>query len=433
MRKIFLFSMVFAVIALCATPNVEYDSAVAPIQIGHAGSNFEGEYFSLVNSGDAGTVTLTVVKDSGPADISVMYCDNQGMCYPGSHTFDVTAGGTISVHANIYSQVEGAVDYHFEMTYEGLTTPKQLAFRFLTDGLDVLVVDANTGSAAEAIYNADITAAGLTCGIWDRELAPLSDEAATAFDCFLWTTAASGLDEADRTAIAGLLTDGKKVFITGQGLASTLNDNGQTEFLHNTLHAGFVAQDSGIATLTGVTGDPITDGMAFSLSGDAHRGVISAFDAAATGILTYSENVFGAIRFTNGVYLDFAYENITPATARLALLRKSLVFFGFTVGNDDHSAGVTTPAMTIGNYPNPFNPSTTIRFSLPETGLAELSVYNLRGECVKTLVSANLTAGTHDVAWNGTDDNNRPLSTGVYFYRLKSGSLTATGKTILLK
>jgi hypothetical protein len=87
----------------------------------------------------------------------------------------------------------------------------------------------------------------------------------------------------------------------------------------------------------------------------------------------------------------------------------------------------------FGAYPNPFNPNTTIRFSLAQSQNTELVVFNMRGELVKTLVSERLSAGTHDVAWNGTDDNNRPVASGIYFYRLKSGSLTASGKTILLK
>jgi hypothetical protein len=72
------------------------------------------------------------------------------------------------------------------------------------------------------------------------------------------------------------------------------------------------------------------------------------------------------------------------------------------------------------NYPNPFNPVTVIRFSIPVESNVKLSVYNLLGEEVASLVNENLKAGYHEVEWRGTDKNNYLLPSGVYFYRLES-------------
>jgi PKD repeat protein len=83
--------------------------------------------------------------------------------------------------------------------------------------------------------------------------------------------------------------------------------------------------------------------------------------------------------------------------------------------------------------PNPFNPSTAISFSLAQPGATELHIYNLRGERVRTLINETLSAGEHQVQWNGTDDNGRPVASGVYLFALRSGHLTSTGKAILLK
>ena len=86
------------------------------------------------------------------------------------------------------------------------------------------------------------------------------------------------------------------------------------------------------------------------------------------------------------------------------------------------------------NYPNPFNPTTTISFSIPKDNThSELTVYNLKGQKVKQLVSYHLQAGQHSVIWNGTDDNNKPVSSGIYLYKLKSGNFEKTRKMILLK
>lgn len=80
------------------------------------------------------------------------------------------------------------------------------------------------------------------------------------------------------------------------------------------------------------------------------------------------------------------------------------------------------------NYPNPFNPTTRITFSLSKAGHATLSVYNVLGQKVATLVSGNLNAGTHDVNFNAAN-----LSSGVYIYRLESNSNVAVKKMLLLK
>jgi hypothetical protein len=86
------------------------------------------------------------------------------------------------------------------------------------------------------------------------------------------------------------------------------------------------------------------------------------------------------------------------------------------------------------NYPNPFNPQTTISFSIPEESNIELSVYNIKGQLVKNLVNDINPAGEHSVTWNGTDDNNKPVSSGVYFYKLNVNGITkAVKKCLLLK
>jgi len=90
------------------------------------------------------------------------------------------------------------------------------------------------------------------------------------------------------------------------------------------------------------------------------------------------------------------------------------------------------------NYPNPFNPTTTISFSLitENTEETELIVYNIKGQKVKQLLSKSanmLSAGQHYVVWNGKDDRNRNVASGVYFYKLKAGKTEITRKMVLIK
>lgn len=85
------------------------------------------------------------------------------------------------------------------------------------------------------------------------------------------------------------------------------------------------------------------------------------------------------------------------------------------------------------NYPNPFNPNTTLSFDLAAPGRATLRIYNLRGQLVNTLCNADLPAGKHSFVWRGTDANNRRVASGVYLYRLSSPGYTHTRKMLLLK
>ncbi len=84
-------------------------------------------------------------------------------------------------------------------------------------------------------------------------------------------------------------------------------------------------------------------------------------------------------------------------------------------------------------YPNPFNPSTTLSFSLKETALTSLEIYNQKGQLVKNLVNSELEAGTHKYVWNGDDNQGTKVSSGLYFYRLKSGKFSSTRKMVLMK
>jgi aminopeptidase N len=104
----------------------------------------------------------------------------------------------------------------------------------------------------------------------------------------------------------------------------------------------------------------------------------------------------------------------------------------------DHSnvtSGLVTPAMPFlsQNWPNPFNPSTTILFGLDSEGFVQLRIYDARGALVRTLVDQRLGEGAHEAVWNGSDSEGRPVSSGVYFCRMTAGEQAFTRKMILLR
>ena len=86
------------------------------------------------------------------------------------------------------------------------------------------------------------------------------------------------------------------------------------------------------------------------------------------------------------------------------------------------------------NLPNPFNPTTVIRFDLAHAGQVELRVFDVAGRLVKTLANAKFDAKAgHAVTWNGLDDDGRRVPSGIYFYRLVTDDFASTRKMIVLK
>jgi len=85
------------------------------------------------------------------------------------------------------------------------------------------------------------------------------------------------------------------------------------------------------------------------------------------------------------------------------------------------------------NYPNPFNPATTIEFDIPVSGKVILKIFNLLGEEITTLVEEEFEAGRHSVKWEGLNNAKELVSSGVYFYSIKAGSFSAVKKMILIR
>jgi hypothetical protein len=89
--------------------------------------------------------------------------------------------------------------------------------------------------------------------------------------------------------------------------------------------------------------------------------------------------------------------------------------------------------LAISSYPNPFNPQTTIQYTVPSRGQVLVAVYDSRGSLVTTLVREESSAGVHSVSWAGTDASGQGVSSGVYFARIEHGGVTRTQKLVLLK
>ena len=107
--------------------------------------------------------------------------------------------------------------------------------------------------------------------------------------------------------------------------------------------------------------------------------------------------------------------------------------WNITVNNVVSVEDILTTQYALRNFPNPFNPETTIQFNIEDTEEnTELVIYNLKGQRVNQLVNETLSAGQYSLVWNGKDENNEPVSSGIYMYQLKVGGKTVTYKKCLL-
>ena len=117
-----------------------------------------------------------------------------------------------------------------------------------------------------------------------------------------------------------------------------------------------------------------------------------------------------------------------------AVLPKAVVVSDAESVTDDlENTSIPTEFELAQNHPNPFNPSTTISFALPQAGEISLKIYNLRGQLVATLHDGAMAAGRHKLVWDGNDARGLRAASGIYLYRLEAKDYVATKKLTLMK
>ena len=128
------------------------------------------------------------------------------------------------------------------------------------------------------------------------------------------------------------------------------------------------------------------------------------------------------IHLNNGETVEFATSEIQEIT------------FGSDVSVEEIVEFISQiPIKFLKNYPNPFNPTTTISFEIGESGKAKVEIFNVKGQKIKTLLNQKMKVGNHSVIWNGNDSNNKRVSSGMYFYKITVNGNQQTNKMLMLK
>lgn len=167
-----------------------------------------------------------------------------------------------------------------------------------------------------------------------------------------------------------------------------------------------------------------------------------SFDDMAEIDLIYAENPQANLaenRLAVGLYADGVWTILggelyrQNKTIRVLSTRGGIYTLLITQAGSGESIGMPEDFFLQQNYPNPFNPSTTIRFGLPKSGHITLRIINLKGQTIATLRDQVMAAGEYVVEWDGTDDGNLRVASGVYLYQLETQDFVETKKLVLVK
>jgi hypothetical protein len=204
----------------------------------------------------------------------------------------------------------------------------------------------------------------------------------------------------------------KAMYTAGVASAPAFSNPMVKEVVNGTI-VGFVRRQNN----QGIAGATVT----------AEGGYTTTTNNAGAYSLVVPAGVYSVTASAAG-FNNLTYENITVAPNQ----NTTMNFIMTPTSNEDEVIPVTVTALN-GNYPNPFNPETTISYDIKDAGNVRLDVFNVKGQLVRTLVNADQASGRYRVVFNGRDNNGNPLSSGIYLYRFTTGTYSNTRKMMLME
>lgn len=255
----------------------------------------------------------------------------------------------------------------------------------------------------------------------------------------------------EQAAVRSYLENGGNLFVSGAEIGWDLDHyNNGLAFYRDYLKARYAADDANVYQFSGVAGSIFEglNGMKFDNGSqgaynvdypdciEAYGGskVCLNYDGTTYHAAIQYEGKFGSsTKPAKLVYLAFPFETVYPETNRNKIMERVVQFFGATTSIDDVVENVPAEFQLQQNYPNPFNSSTIIQYQLPQQSQVELVILNLLGENVKSLVNENQGSGWHRVIWDGTNEADAKVASGIYLYQLKMDSHIEIRRMMLIE
>jgi hypothetical protein len=233
-------------------------------------------------------------------------------------------------------------------------------------------------------------------------------------------------DEADPKRVARPGFD-----VVGNGGISRESSSGaRDKITNNGKHAGTDA------VLTSDIGRAVSAVYFLSPPGEQlYRGAELSFDLASMKIDGSELEGLSIYTWTDEGWIELN-SHLNSASNRITTTVDALGSYQLRSSGTAGSSPLPKAFSLSQNFPNPFNPSTTIGFDIPEKHgevWTELIVYNVRGQRVKTLLRESKVPGAYYIQWDGRNDNGQKVASGIYLYRLKAGEFVSTRKMVLVK
>ncbi|MBD3349147.1 MAG: T9SS type A sorting domain-containing protein [Candidatus Eisenbacteria bacterium] len=306
----------------------------------------------------------------------------------------------------------------------------------VVDAIDVVIWEPDPSPISGAALMTGLASLGVSYDYTTGSM-PNLDEYSAAFICLGVYSQNYSLSTSEANALTAYMDGGVSVYMEGGDCWAY--DSSRT--IYNG-HFGVNGMSDGGADLSTVNGEAGTmcEGMSFAYTGA--NSYIDHMSATGSGVRIFTNPSDGAgcgVSNDAGTYksvgCSFEFGGLTdgasPSTKE-ELLTEILTHFGI-IETGVPGDGDALRFELSQNRPNPFNPATTVAFELPAAGEVELSVYNVAGRRVATLVDGRVDAGRHTAVWKGTDDRGESVASGVYFFRLTRDGESVSRKGVLLK
>lgn len=316
------------------------------------------------------------------------------------------------------------------------------SFKILIGRPSLIVVDDDEGADYEKYYYDALDGLGILydCSNWLRQDAYSEIQKYETVVWFTGNDSVTTLTQQDIDSLKSFLDNGGELFITGQDIG---HDIGSDAFYSDYLHSGFVEDHSGDYSVLGVDGDPIGDGLVFSIRfGDGANNQTSpdvirpTIDSDSSFYYRFGQGAC-AVRYNNFykvVYLSFGFEAIQRFTERTQVMRNVLSWFGYPVTEMvENVEPLDDEPPVVRLSPNPFRDRTSIQYEVPPNEHVHIAIYNLLGQQIRILRDEPQAAGVHTAVWDRKDDHGNNVPAGVYLCRLRVGRFVCTRKMILLR
>ena len=405
-------------------------------------------------------------NDGGPLETGINIYNPDGSFHdPFLVAADITSGGTIDygTDAPIFAHLdaEGRIfvsnkdlgqimrinrDYSTQVVIEGLTFPKGIYLEgegedfTIYVAADNQVLRANIGTA-ETFDAANMELIANFSGFLPHQVM-LDDDG--ALYCTLRSDNSLGSDGRGirKYDISGTLpvTDNQASWFLGEDRTFIANDllldsgadpsTSADDILYFCTRAGSGFDQDGIWRIDDInsffpdTVRIVTENTFYGADDNINARATMDFDAAGNIILMENSNEHVFFFSPPG---EGATNSFTSTSAEAFTVDEGLV------GIETISSAIPSTYQLEDNFPNPFNPSTTIRYQLAASGFTQLRIFNTLGEEVRTLVYDNQTAGTYSATWDGLNNAGQQVASGIYIYSLKSGDFFQSKRMTFLK